>query len=274
LESDDQVSRSYSIGRAFPAIKAVVHTHSLCATARAQAGRQIPAFGTPHADCFDGLIPVTRPKKESEIREECERNTGKVIVERFRRIDAVIFDLDGLLVDSEPVWLRVRKEIFSRYDLPWGEEDQNALMGKNTQAWIDDGVRRLGGRLGPDEYKRAVLDGMVSAYRTGSVELMPGAREAVDFCAGRVPVGLASGSPPVLIDAALESNGWKAVFRETLSSDSVPRGKPAPDSYLEVLRRLRIQPDKAVVVEDSGSGILAGKAAGALRGGRPKAQRF
>ena len=178
-------------------------------------------------------------------------------------IDAVVFDLDGLLVDSEPVWLRVRKEIFSRYSLPWTEEEQKALMGKNTRAWIDDGVKKLGGRLGPDAYRKVVLDGMVGAYRTGQVQLMPGAREAIDFCAIRFPLGLASGSPPVLIDAALESNGWKAMFRETLSSDSVPNGKPAPDSYLEVLRRLNIQPAGAVVVEDSGSGIFAGKAAGA-----------
>jgi L-ribulose-5-phosphate 4-epimerase len=73
--------------RAFPAIKAVVHTHSLYATAWAQAGREIPAIGTPHADCFDGAVPVTRSMRESEIREEYERNTGKVIVERFRKID-------------------------------------------------------------------------------------------------------------------------------------------------------------------------------------------
>jgi HAD superfamily hydrolase (TIGR01509 family) len=178
-------------------------------------------------------------------------------------IDAVIFDLDGLLVDSEPVWFRVRTEIFSRYGLPWTEDDQKALMGRNTQAWIDYGVEKLGGRLGPDIYREEVLHGMVSAYRAGQVQLMPGAREAIEFCAVRVPLGLASGSPPVLIDAALEANGWSGVFREKLSSDQVPHGKPAPDSYLEVLRRLSVPPANAVVVEDSGSGILAGKAAGA-----------
>jgi len=73
--------------RAFPKIGGVVHTHSLYATAWAQAGREIPAIGTPHADCFDGAVPVTRSMRESEIREEYERNTGKVIVERFRKID-------------------------------------------------------------------------------------------------------------------------------------------------------------------------------------------
>ena len=178
-------------------------------------------------------------------------------------IDAVIFDLDGLLVDSEPVWFRVRSEIFARFGLVWEEEYQKALMGKNTRAWIDDGVARLGGRLSPEAYRNEVLDGMVSAYRTGGVRLMPGAREAVTFCAAAVPLGLASGSPPVLIDAALDANGWGTMFRETLSSDTVPRGKPAPDSYLEVLLRLNIPPSRSVVVEDSGSGILAGKAAGA-----------
>ena len=179
-------------------------------------------------------------------------------------VDAVIFDLDGLLVDSEPVWFRVRTEMFGRYGLTWTDDDQKALMGGSTQWWVEYVSNKLAGRLSPDRVKSETLEGMVRSYRNGAVTIMPGAREALEYCADRFPLGLASGSPYVLIEAALGVNGWRGYFRETLSSDEVPRGKPAPDAYLEVLRRLNVRPTHAVVTEDSGSGILAGKAAGAI----------
>lgn len=178
-------------------------------------------------------------------------------------VAAVVFDLDGLLVDSEPVWFRVREEMFARYGLVWTYEDQMGLMGRNTQWWVDAVTEKLGGRLDAGTVKSVTLEGMVRNYREGLVPVMPGAQEALEYCAARWPLGLASGSPQLLIDAALEANGWRRYFRETLSTDDVPRGKPAPDAYLQVLGRLSIAPADAVIAEDSGSGILAGKAAGA-----------
>jgi len=179
-------------------------------------------------------------------------------------IRAVIFDLDGLLVDSEPVWFQVRTEMFSRFGMEWTDEDQKALMGRSTQTWIDYVTDRLQGRLPAERVEAETLEGMVKKYMSGHVSLMPGAREALEYCSGRFVLGLASGSPHVLIDAALAANGWRPFFHEVLSSDEVPRGKPAPDAYLEILKRLKIDPKDAAVVEDSGSGILAGKAAGAF----------
>ena len=176
---------------------------------------------------------------------------------------AVIFDLDGLLVDSEPVWFSVRTEMFGRFGLQWSDSDQKALMGRSTAAWIDYVYQKLQGRLSRAEVKQETLKRMVQHYRAGEVRIMPGAREALRYSREKGDLGLASGSPDVLIEAALESNGWSGLFRETLSSDDVPRGKPFPDVYLEMMKRLGVAPQETLVVEDSGSGILAGKAAGA-----------
>lgn len=178
-------------------------------------------------------------------------------------IKAVIFDLDGLLVDSEPVWFQVRTKMFKRFGKTWTNDDQKALMGRNTVAWIDYVEQKLEGRLSRDEIVRETLDGMTESYRSGSVRVMPGAQKALNYCGKHKVLGLASGSPRVLIDAALESNGWKGLFIELMSSDEVANGKPSPDVYLEVMRRLKVKPGESAVIEDSGSGILAGKAAGA-----------
>lgn len=178
-------------------------------------------------------------------------------------IKAVIFDLDGLLVDSEPVWFQVRTTMFERFDLTWTDDDQKALMGRSTAAWIDYVHGKLKGRLSRDEVTKETLDGMVRNYRSGAIRVMPGAQQALEYCAGKFVLGLASGSPEILIHAALESNRWGRFFSQVLSSDKVGHGKPAPDVYLEVTKRLRATPQESVVVEDSGSGILAGKAAGA-----------
>ncbi|HEY4612647.1 MAG TPA: HAD family phosphatase [Bacteroidota bacterium] len=177
-------------------------------------------------------------------------------------IKAVIFDLDGLLVDSEPVWFQVRTEMFRRFGLRWTDEDQKALMGRSTEAWIVYVGEKLSGRLTREEIVKETLDGMVGYYRAGTVRVMPGAQAALEYCAARYTVGLASGSPHVLIDAALEVNRWRGFFSKVLSSDEVAHGKPAPDAYREIMKRLNVASYESVVVEDSGSGILAGKAAG------------
>lgn len=174
-----------------------------------------------------------------------------------------MFDLDGLLVDSEPVWFRVRTEMFGRFGLSWTDDDQKALMGKSTTAWIEYVYDKLQGKLSREEIVDQTLKGMIAHYRSGKVRVMPGADEAIKSCAKSYKLGLASGSPRVLIDEALRSNGWDRLFAQVISSDAVPRGKPAPDVYLEIIRLLGVEPKETVVVEDSESGILAGKAAGA-----------
>jgi HAD superfamily hydrolase (TIGR01509 family) len=178
-------------------------------------------------------------------------------------IRAVVFDLDGLLVDSEPMWFRARREIFQRFGLVWTEIDQKKQMGVSTATWADYIAQKLQGKLSREEIVRESLSKMASYYQVGEVRLMPGAREALEYCAGKFKLGLASGSPKLLIDAALRGADWQHYFSETLSSDEVKHGKPAPDVYWEVMKRMGVAPAEAVVVEDSGGGILAGKAAGA-----------
>jgi len=178
-------------------------------------------------------------------------------------IQAVIFDMDGLLVDSEPVWFAARCELLGRFGKQWSEFDQERLMGVSTATWVEYVTRKLEGAMAPEEVLQTIVGMMAAAYESGDVPLLPGASEALQHCAGRYRVGLASGSPRVLIDAALKGADWQRCFERVVSSDECARGKPAPDVYIEIMSRMEISPEMTAVVEDSAAGVLAGKAAGA-----------
>jgi HAD superfamily hydrolase (TIGR01509 family) len=178
-------------------------------------------------------------------------------------IQAVIFDMDGLLVDSEPVWFAARRELLARFGKRWSDSDQERLMGVSTSTWVSYVTEKLEGVMPADEVLHTVVGLMSAAYQRGDVPILPGASEALEHCVGRYRVGLASGSPKLLIDAALTGADWHRFFEQVLSSDECARGKPAPDVYIEIMRRLDVNPEAAVVVEDSAAGVLAGKAAGA-----------
>lgn len=178
-------------------------------------------------------------------------------------LEAVIFDMDGLLVDSEPLWFRARRELLSRHGETWSGPDQLAMAGVHTRVWVDTLHERLAGALDRDEILEDNLDRMERFYAAGEVPVLEGAPEALDACAGRYRLGLASGSPRRLIDACLEGMGWDGYFEAVLSSDELERGKPAPDVYVEIMSRMGLEPDLTAVVEDSGAGIQAGRAAGA-----------
>ena len=178
-------------------------------------------------------------------------------------IQAVVFDMDGLLVDSEPVWFEARRVLFSRFGMTWTDPDQERLMGVRTSVWVEYVTEKLDGAMTPDDVWRSIVGFMASAYERGEVRALPGANEALEHCAGRYRVGLASGSPRLLIDAALKGADWRRFFEEVVSSDECARGKPAPDVYLAIMDRLGVPSEATVVVEDSPAGILAGKAAGA-----------
>lgn len=178
-------------------------------------------------------------------------------------IRAVVFDLDGLLVDSEPVWFEAIKDFLNRFNIEWTDEDQIKQMGARTDVWADNTFKKIDGRVSHEKIIHEILGRMISFYESGEIKIMPGANEALKYCSENYIVGLASGSPLRIINAALKGAGWSQYFREVVSSDEVENGKPAPDSYLEIYKRLNIRPEETVVLEDSTSGIMAGVNSGA-----------
>jgi HAD superfamily hydrolase (TIGR01509 family) len=178
-----------------------------------------------------------------------------------RSISAVIFDLDGLLIDSEEVWDAVRERLVRERSGRWHDRAQQDMMGMSSLEWSRYMHDELGLADDPAEINAEVVRRMEKAYRE-RLPLVSGAREAVQRLADRWPLGLASSSNRPLIDLVLELAGLVSLFRATVSSEEVGRGKPAPDVYLEAARRLGIDPGEAAAIEDSGNGIRSARAAG------------
>ena len=181
----------------------------------------------------------------------------------MRRIDAVLFDLDGVLVDTEPWWDEVRTAFAAEHGRSWGPDDQQAVMGANSRGW----ARIMRERLGLDDLDEAailgaVVDGVLACYRDREVPRIPGALEALRRIAASRRVALASSSHPAIIRAAVEALGLHDVLGAIASSDEVEHGKPAPDVYLLAAERLGVEPARCLVVEDSLNGVRAGRAAG------------
>jgi HAD superfamily hydrolase (TIGR01509 family) len=176
-------------------------------------------------------------------------------------IEAVIFDLDGVLVDSEPVWEQVRRRYVAEHGGTWQPDTQSRLMGMSTGEW----ARYLSEELGVDRSAETVADEVVAEMvrrYDADLPLMPGAVDAVRRMAARWRLGLASSSPSRLIDRVLEDARLTKVFEVTLSTEDVARGKPDPDVYLNVAQRLRLAPQVCAAVEDSSNGLRSAAAAG------------
>jgi HAD superfamily hydrolase (TIGR01509 family) len=176
-------------------------------------------------------------------------------------IDGVVFDLDGILLDSEQVWDSVREQFVLERGGRWHDQAQRDMMGMSSPEWSRYLHERLGLREPPEEISAEVVRRLEELYRE-RLPALPGAREAVERLAARWPLALASSSNRELIDLALELLGVAKLFGATVSSEEVARGKPAPDVYLEAARRLGVEPARAVAVEDSHNGIRSAKAAG------------
>jgi HAD superfamily hydrolase (TIGR01509 family) len=176
-------------------------------------------------------------------------------------IDAVVFDLDGLLLDTEQLWDDVREGLAHERGGRWSDRAQADMMGMSSPEWSRYMHDVVGLCESPDEIAQEVVRRMEARYRE-RLPLIPGAREAVERLAARWPLGLASSSNRPLIDLALETSGLARFFAATVSSEEVARGKPAPDVYLEAVRRLGVDPARAAAVEDSRSGIRSAHAAG------------
>ncbi len=174
---------------------------------------------------------------------------------------AVIFDLDGVLIDSEPVWERVRRDYVARHHGRWQPDSQDRLMGMSTPEWAAYLSGELGVERSPEAVAADVIDLMGEDYGERP-PLLPGAVAAVRRLATRWPLGLASSSPPRLIDLVLGLAGLEGQFQVRVSTEEVGRGKPAPDVYLEAAARLGQAPAACVAVEDSSNGVRSAAAAG------------
>jgi HAD superfamily hydrolase (TIGR01509 family) len=180
-----------------------------------------------------------------------------------RELDAVLFDLDGVLVDSEPWWNEVRMDFARAHDRPWTDEDQRAVMGANSRQWSAIMRRRLDlPRLSEAAIQDAIVGAMVERYRTRQPPLIEGAAATVRRIARRWPVAIASSGHRAVIDAAIDALGLHGVFGAVVSSDEVTHGKPAPDVYRRAASVLAVRDAGCLVVEDSINGVRAGRAAG------------
>ncbi|MFG2099501.1 HAD family hydrolase [Micromonospora echinaurantiaca] len=176
-------------------------------------------------------------------------------------VDAVVFDLDGVIVDSEPVWEEVRRAYVAEHGGTWQAGTQRRLMGMSTGEWSRYLSAELGVGRSPEQVATEVVEEMTRRY-AARVPVIDDAPAVVRRLAARWPLGLASSSPTRLIAAALAATGLTEAFRATLSTEETERGKPAPDVYLAVARRLGVDPARCVAVEDSSNGVRSAAAAG------------
>lgn len=180
--------------------------------------------------------------------------------EPARVITAVVFDLDGVLIDSESVWEAAKRQVVESTGGRWRAEATRAMMGMSSPEWSRYLHDQLGVPLVPEEIDERVVEIVLARYRR-DLPLLPGAVQAVKRLAARWPLGLASSANRPVIDAVLDRAGLTASFSVTVSAGEVARGKPAPDVYLEAARRLAVNPRTAAAVEDSTNGLRAAAAA-------------
>jgi len=174
---------------------------------------------------------------------------------------AVIFDLDGVLVDSERRWNGAKEALVREAGGRWREDAAWRMMGMSAPEWAAYLRDELAVPMDAGAIDREVVRRMEDGYRE-SLPLLPGAERAVRSLAERWPLGLASSANREIIDLVLELAGFGDAFRATVSSEEVGRGKPAPDVYLEAASRLEVTPADCVAIEDSSSGLRAADAAG------------
>lgn len=176
-------------------------------------------------------------------------------------IDAVVFDMDGVLVDSEELWDEIRQEMAREAGLPWPAEATRAMQGMSTPEWSDYLSTTVGLAGTPTDLAVAVIERLAGVYAQ-ELPLIPGAVKAVRGLGAHWPLGLASSSPRRLIDAVLDAALLTASFTVTISTEEVSAGKPDPIVYRTAAQRLGVDPARTVAVEDSSNGLRAAAAAG------------
>ena len=176
-------------------------------------------------------------------------------------LQAVLFDMDGLLVDTEPLWFETEVEVMARLGAPWTKQDQEHLLGgsmKNTVAYLQAKARKP---ATPDQLARWMTDGMLKRAAEGRINLRPGARELVQAVAtAGIPYALVTSSDRDFAEAVLK--GTQLPFPVTVTSAEVAQTKPAPDPYLLAAKLLEANPEQCVALEDSPNGVASATAAG------------
>jgi HAD superfamily hydrolase (TIGR01509 family) len=176
-------------------------------------------------------------------------------------VSALIFDLDGTLVETEQVWRDVRRKFVLTHGGRWHDGAQTTMIGMRTAEWAQYVHDELGVTLPCDEIARLVVDGVVAALR-GNVPSLPGAQAALERTARGWRLGLATSAARPVAETVLDSTGWTHFFEVVVSADEVARGKPAPDVYLRALELMHADAAGAEAVEDSTNGIRSAHAAG------------
>lgn len=176
-------------------------------------------------------------------------------------IDAVVFDLDGVIVDTEQVWDEVREELARERGGRWHERAQADMMGMSSPEWSAYMHDVIGLPESPEQINTEVVERMLARYRE-RLPLIAGAVGAVHRLAAEFPLAVASSSNRPLIAAVLDGAGIAGLFAAVVSSEEVERGKPAPDVYLEAARRLGVEPARCAAIEDSANGLRSAHAAG------------
>jgi len=172
-----------------------------------------------------------------------------------------VFDVDGVLIDSEPVWERVRRKFVADRGGRWPDDAQDRMMGMSTGEWSAYMSEDFGLRLAPRRIADLVITAMTAEYRA-HLPLLPGAVDAVRALSGRWRLAVASSAPKTLIETVLDASGLRRAFAAAVSSEEVARGKPAPDVYLEAAARLGVPAASCAAVEDSSNGLRSAAAAG------------
>jgi HAD superfamily hydrolase (TIGR01509 family) len=177
------------------------------------------------------------------------------------RIAAVIFDLDGVLLDSETTWVNVKREFAEECGGHWKDTAKWDMLGMSSVEWSRYMHDELGVPVPPEQISAEVADRVAKRYRE-RLPLLPGATDEVRSLAREWPLAVASSSNRNVIDLVIEKAGLADAFAATVSSEEVERGKPAADVYLEAARRLGVDPESCAAIEDSGNGIRSADAAG------------